>query len=452
VVETTIDVGLQKRAQMAVETMLAREGTAAGVGQAALVILDTTGGIRALVGGRSFAESQFNRAVKARRQPGSAFKPLVYLAAIEQGMTADTVVLDSPIDLAGWSPRNEDGRYRGPTTLRQALAHSVNTVAVRLQQEVGAERVATAARRLGIASRLRPDASMALGTSEVGLLELAGTYAVLAAGGAGVEPHAITRVRLGGGPAVYERHEGRPRMVVAPDTVGIMSAMLNAVIVSGTGRRAAMPRHQAAGKTGTSQDFRDAWFLGYTAHLIGGVWLGNDDGAPMSRVSGGGLPAELWRTVMTAAHEGLTPKPLPAIDLARDDPAPAPVAQTGKTPSRSAARGTHEISATAVPVAVEAQRRGSGSSSSAPRGNPSEPRLPSEPIDPELFRQALGELADDRSPAVVAPEPPTARATAVITPMTPPGFVQGFDAARIREALGRRPAAAGPPMGLGMGK
>jgi penicillin-binding protein 1A len=485
VIETTIDSALQKRAQAAVETLLAREGKAAGVGQAALVVLDTAGGIRALVGGRSFSESQFNRAAKARRQPGSAFKPFVYLAAIEQGMGPETVVLDAPIDIAGWSPRNDDGRFRGPTTLRTALAHSVNTVAVRLQQEIGADKVAAVARRLGIASKLRPDGSLALGTSEVGLLELAGAYTVLAAGGAAVEPHAITRARLAGGPVLYERADGPPRMIVAPDVVGTINTMLNGVIVSGTGRRAALPRHQAAGKTGTTQDFRDAWFVGYTSHLVGGVWLGNDDGAPMAKVAGGGLPAELWRSIMAAAHEGLSPRPLPAIDPLREGPAGPPPAARSASASASptlpqpaaskasaeAGRGHLPTAAAIPPSAPERAARlapvapGASAGAAAPSADrrrlEPRPRMPAGPIDPSLFARALAEDPPRPTPSAttngnaakdaVRNATGTANSSADGAAASPAAAAAGtppFDPSRIRDALGR----PSPPVGrMGLG-
>ncbi len=311
VVETTIDARLQRAAQAAVEQALATEGRAADAQQAAVVVIDTEGRIRALVGGRSFAESQFDRAVRARRQPGSAFKPLVYLAALERGWTPDTLVQDAPVTVAGWSPRNDSGTYQGSITLRQALAQSINSVAVRLQQDVSTSRVISLAQRLGIKSELRPSPSIALGTSEVSVLELTGAYAVLASGGLNVSPHAVRSVRTGGGAVIYARPADRPRILVAPDHVGQMNDMLHAALVSGTGRRALLPRHPSAGKTGTTQEFRDAWFVGYTAHLAAGVWVGNDDGKPMHKVVGGGLPARIWREVMLAAHDRLSPDDLP---------------------------------------------------------------------------------------------------------------------------------------------
>jgi len=330
IVETTIDAGLQHHAQAVVERVLAGQGRSAGASQAAVLVLDTEGRIRALVGGRSFADSQFDRATTARRQPGSAFNPLVYLAAVEQGRSSDSMVQDAPIHVGGWSPRNDTGLYRGAMTLRQALAQSVNTVAVRLQQEVGTPRVIALARRLGLKSELRDSPTLALGTSEVSLLELTSAYDTLASGGLGVHPHAVRRVRTGSGTVLYARAPARQRLLIAPDHVGAMSDMLNAALVSGTGRLALLPRHPAAGKTGTTQEFRDAWFVGYTAHLAGGVWVGNDDARPMRRVMGGGLPAHIWREVMLAAHEGLQPRALPGMKTApgvhvssTDPPAPA---------------------------------------------------------------------------------------------------------------------------------
>ncbi|MEW5963677.1 MAG: PBP1A family penicillin-binding protein [Pseudomonadota bacterium] len=314
VVETTIDADLQRRAHEAVVRHLKARGAALDASQAAMVVLDTDGGIRALVGGRDYAESQFNRATKARRQPGSTFKPFVYLAALEQGLTPESTVYDLPLDIAGWAPRNDNGQHLGALTLRQALAQSVNTVAVRLAVDAGPDRVARIAERLGVTASLRAEASLALGTSEVPLIELAGAYGTFANGGSAIEVHSIRRVRLSSGRVLFARQAPRMRQVVAPRDVASMNDMLNAALVAGTGRRAGLPRHPAAGKTGTSQDFRDAWFVGYTAHLVAGVWLGNDDGRPMRKVVGGSLPADIWREVMLAAHAGKAPLALPGTN------------------------------------------------------------------------------------------------------------------------------------------
>jgi penicillin-binding protein 1A len=311
IVETTIDPNLQRQAQRIVHDAMMGEGRSVEASQAGLVLLDMDGGMRAVVGGRSYAESQFNRALKARRQPGSAFKPFVYLAAVESGLTPDSIVQDLPILGSGWSPRNEGAGYRGAVTLRQALAYSMNAAAARLHMRLGARKTASVARRLGIKSQLHEDASLALGTSEVTLLELAGAYGVFANDGKALEPHVVTRVRTGAGRLFYQRPHAQPRMLVAPAHVAALNDMLSAVLVSGTGQRAALARHPAAGKTGTSQDFRDAWFIGYTTHFVAGVWVGNDDGHAMNKVVGGSLPARLWHDVMTIAHEGLTPSALP---------------------------------------------------------------------------------------------------------------------------------------------
>jgi penicillin-binding protein 1A len=332
VVETTIDAALQRRAGEVVAKELARQGDSLAASQAAVAVVANDGAVRALIGGRSYPDSQFNRAVKARRQPGSAFKPVVYLAALEAGFTPDKVVYDEPVTAAGWTPRNENGRYVGPVSVRDALAQSINTVAVRLLLEVGVKKVWATARRLGIKSEMRRDASLALGTSEVSLLELTGAYGAFANGGYVHEPYAIRRVRTSTGRVLYAKVDARFEPSFAAKHVGAMNDMLAATLVSGTGRRAALPLHPAAGKTGTSQDFRDAWFVGYTAYLTGGVWVGNDHGQAMNKVMGGNLPAEIWRQIMLTAHQSKPPQPLPdgtgtAPSAGRRDD--APVARNG---------------------------------------------------------------------------------------------------------------------------
>ncbi|MGQ0455635.1 MAG: transglycosylase domain-containing protein [Hyphomicrobium sp.] len=311
VVETTLDADLQRRASEIVAASLDKQGTALGASQGALVVLDPDGGIRALVGGKRYADSQFNRAVKARRQPGSAFKPIVYLAALESGMTPETMAYDLPLTIGQWSPRNDNGQFLGEISLRRALAQSVNTVAVRTIRQVGVRKVIAAAQRLGVQSELRDDPSLALGTSEVSLLEMTGAYAAFGNGGVSVEPHAIKSVRLSSGRVLYAREGSRADQAIDPVIVGQMNDMLNAAVTSGTGRRAALRDHPVAGKTGTTQDFKDAWFIGYTSHLTAGVWVGNDDGKPMLRAVGGGLPAEMWRQAMQVAHDGKAPLALP---------------------------------------------------------------------------------------------------------------------------------------------
>jgi len=312
VVRTTIDSSLQAVAEKAVSEELAQKGDKAGVSQGALVSMTPDGAVRAMVGGRNYAESQFNRAVAAKRQPGSAFKAFVYLTALEHGLTPDTVRLDAPIRIKGWSPENYGHEYYGPVSLTKALALSLNTVSVRLTMEFGPQAVVMTAHRLGIASRLEPNASIALGTSEVSMLELVGAYATFANDGMADTPHVIEKITDAKGKLLYSRNEQSAGRVVDPRYVGMMNAMMEQTLAIGTAKKALLPGWQAAGKTGTSQDFRDAWFVGYTAHLVTGVWLGNDDGTPTRHVTGGSLPVDIWSRFMRTAHQGIAPETLPA--------------------------------------------------------------------------------------------------------------------------------------------
>jgi penicillin-binding protein 1A len=311
VVEASIDPALQAAAESALVEEISKHGQKAGVGQGALVAMAPDGAVLALVGGKNYAESQFNRAVAAKRQPGSAFKPFVYLTALERGLTPDTVREDKPIAIKGWRPENYTHEYFGAVTLGKALAMSLNTVSVRLTMEVGATSVVRTAHRLGIASKLEPNASISLGTSEVSVLELTGAYAPFANGGMAVTPHIVRRVKTAGGRLLYERKPYRLGRIVEPGIVAMMNAMLQETLVSGTARQAELPGWPAAGKTGTSQDFRDAWFVGYTGHLIAGVWLGNDDSSPMKKTTGGGLPVDIWSRFMRTAHQGVPVAALP---------------------------------------------------------------------------------------------------------------------------------------------
>ena len=308
-VTTTLDSRLQKAAEETLEWALTGEGAARGAYQGALVALDADGAVRAMVGGRDYGASQFNRATQARRQPGSAFKLFVYLAALEAGWTPDDEIEDAPLTIDGWSPRNYDDRYAGTVSLKYAFANSLNTVAVRLFEQLGRERVVGVARRLGITTALRGDASLALGASETSLLELTQAYGVLANRGRGVWAHGIGEINDAGGALLYRRQGSGPGLVVAAADQRRMVEMLAAVIIDGTGRAAATP-WPAAGKTGTSQEWRDAWFIAFTRDLVVGVWIGNDNGAPMNKVTGGGLPARLWARFMTKALTGAAPRPL----------------------------------------------------------------------------------------------------------------------------------------------
>jgi penicillin-binding protein 1A len=314
VVDTTIDAAMQATAEKALIDVLAQRGEKSGVEQGALVAMTPDGAVRALVGGRNYVESQFNRAVAAKRQPGSAFKPFVYLTAIERGLTPDTVRDDRPIEVKGWRPENFNREYFGPVTLTQALAHSLNSVAVRLTLEVTPTAVVRTAHRLGIASKLEPNASIALGTSEVSVLELVSAYAPFANGGIAVVPRVVERVRTAHGKVLFTRDVRTLGRVVDARAVGMMNQMMRETVASGTARRAEMPGWAPAGKTGTSQDFRDAWFIGYTSQLVTGVWLGNDDNTPTRKLTGGSLPVEVWSAFMKAALRGKSPAYVPATD------------------------------------------------------------------------------------------------------------------------------------------
>jgi penicillin-binding protein 1A len=269
--------------------------------------------VRAMVGGKNYAESQFNRAVAAKRQPGSAFKPFVYLTALERGLTPDSVREDKPVALKGWKPENYGHEYHGPVTLTQALAHSLNTVSVRLTLEVGPGAVAKTAYRLGIASKLDANPSLALGTSEVSLLELTCAYAPFANGGNAITPHVVERVRTRAGKMLYARAPQPLGRIIEPRYVAMMNAMMRETLVSGTAQKAQFPGWPAAGKTGTSQDFRDAWFIGYTGRLVTGVWVGNDDSSPTKKATGGSIPVDVWSQFMRAAHQGVAVASLPGL-------------------------------------------------------------------------------------------------------------------------------------------
>jgi penicillin-binding protein 1A len=313
VVETSINPALQTAAEKALVDELAQKGEKFGVGQGAVVAMTPDGVVRALVGGKNYSESQFDRAIAARRQPGSAFKPFVYLTALEHGLTPDTVRDDKPITVKGWKPENYGHEYFGPVTLTQALAHSLNTVSVRLTMEFGPMAVARTAYRLGITSKLEPNASIALGTSEVSPLELVSAYAPFANGGLAVIPHVVERVRSADGKTLYTRPAQGLGRIVDGRYIAMMNAMMQQTLIAGTAHTASLPGWQAAGKTGTSQDFRDAWFIGYTGHLVTGVWLGNDDSSPTRKATGGGLPVEIWSRFMKTAHQGVAPIGLPGL-------------------------------------------------------------------------------------------------------------------------------------------
>jgi penicillin-binding protein 1A len=297
VVRTTLDPRLQSVVEQRLATLLDGPGVAANVGQGAVVVLDAaTGAVRAMVGGRDWRQSPFNRAVLARRQPGSSFKPFVWLAALEAGSRPDDMVSDAPLRVGSYSPANFEPGFRGDVTLEEALAQSLNTASVRLLLVAGGPKVVAAvAHRLGIADTLPNNATLALGTGEVGVLEMAAAYAAFFNGGYAVTPTAIEDVQANHRPLVLPRppHD----RVVDPDLDAMMVRMLTAVVTRGSGRAAAVPGRAVAGKTGTTQDYRDAWFVGAVGGTVIAVWLGNDDNKPMRNVTGGSLPARLFHDI-----------------------------------------------------------------------------------------------------------------------------------------------------------
>jgi penicillin-binding protein 1A len=325
VIETTIDTVLQLKAEASLRRRLADNGEKLGVSEGAVVTLDPTGAVRALVGGRSYKKSQFNRAVTAKRQPGSAFKPFVYLAAMENGFTPDSVEVDEPVRIGNWTPENYKRKYMGPVSLQTAFALSLNTVAAKLGQAVTPEAIANVARRLGITSPLGSDATLALGTSEVSLLELATAYVPFANGGFGVEAHVVSRILTKDGKVLYQRTGDGLGSVISDTDLGHMNTLFRAVVQEGTGSKARFGDYDIGAKTGTSQDYRDAWFMGFTTHYVTGVWMGNDDNSPTKKVTGGSLPALVWKDVMEEAHKGLPSEALPG--RIADEPPPVVVAQ-----------------------------------------------------------------------------------------------------------------------------
>ncbi|TKB38939.1 MAG: penicillin-binding protein, partial [Mesorhizobium sp.] len=310
VIDTTVDLTLQKLAEQSIRRLIDESGRKLNVTQGALVSIDDSGAVRAMVGGYDYSTSQFDRASEARRQPGSAFKPFVYMAALEAGRTPDSVRNDAPIRIGKWTPENYGGKYYGKVTLATALAKSLNSVAAQLTMEVGPDAVVEAAHRMGIQSDLQSNTSIALGTSEVTPLELTAAYVPFANGGYKPDIHFIQRVTTASGKVLYENNGGSAPRVLKADIVGMMNSMMTGTVEVGTAKKAAF-NWPSAGKTGTSQNSRDAWFVGYTANLTTGVWFGNDDGSPMKKVTGGALPAQAWHEFMVAAHEGLPVRPLP---------------------------------------------------------------------------------------------------------------------------------------------
>jgi penicillin-binding protein 1A len=326
VVETTLDFDAQRAGENAIDAGLAKDGKALKVSQGALIAMDADGGVVAMVGGRGFSDSQFNRTTQARRQPGSAFKYFIFLAAMEKGISPFSVWANAPITIGDWSPGNYKDEYLGPVTLVTAYAKSLNMVAIRLADAVGHKNVLAAARRLGVRSKLEDYRSLALGAQEVTPIELTAAYGAMASGGYRVNPSGITRVRRASGEVVYTRKVAREK-VIEDEALRRMNLLMKRVVDAGTGTRAQIKGYDVAGKTGTGNDYRDAWFIGFTSGIVAGVWVGNDNFAETNRVTGGLLPAGIWRGFMTVALRDVKPQPLAMPDATEPPPSIADVPQ-----------------------------------------------------------------------------------------------------------------------------
>jgi penicillin-binding protein 1A len=319
VIKLSLDLKLQEAAQKAVETGIATMGRDRRASEGAAILVDnSTGAIRAMVGGRDYKKSKFNRATQARRQPGSSFKMFVYAAALEDGLTPGTVRFDMPVTIQNWRPRNYGGEYRGAVTLSEALAESLNTVAAQVGYEIGIPKVTALAHEFGIQSDLHNFPSITLGSDEVTLYEMTKAFGVLAKGGLQMSPYIIEEIRNSKGDLLYSNPAAQAPRIYPEELAGQMNGMLSRVVVAGTGGAARFGGWDIAGKTGTSQEWRDAWFLGYTTRFVGGVWIGNDDDTPMARITGGEMSARIWRSMMEVAHEGIEPEPLPGAKKAEE--------------------------------------------------------------------------------------------------------------------------------------
>ena len=329
VVETTLDSPSEEAAAATAKVVTARYAKQK-VEQAAVVTLDAQGRVRAMIGGVDYDKSPFNRAVDAHRQAGSSWKPFVYLTAMETGLTPDTVRVDEPITIDNWSPNNIEGEgFSGPVTLQKALAQSINTVAARVADEVGRPNVAATAKRLGIDTPISTDPAMALGTSLVEPIQMAQAYAAFADGGQKVQAYGVERIRGANGQVLFQKRLAPPAQVIANPALDELTGMMRTVLTEGTGRRAAIPGYDLAGKTGTTSDYKDAWFCGFTGGLTTVVWMGRDNNQPMRRITGGLAPAEFWHDYMRVVLKKLPSAPIPAGPAILAAPAAIPVSAPG---------------------------------------------------------------------------------------------------------------------------
>lgn len=353
VITLTIDMALQTATHDALNRRIAEESETSAASQASAILIKPDGAITTLVGGLDYKASQFNRVTQALRQPGSSFKPFVFAAALQVGLDPYSVYQDAPVKFGEWEPKNYSPGFFGPITMSEAFAKSLNTVAAIIGNEVGEARIIALAKSFGINSDLRPLPSIALGSQEVSLYELTRAYGTFAKSGERLDPYMILRIEDSRGQIIFERPEYEPVRIYPADLAEDMNAMLARVVQNGTGGNAAIPGWTVAGKTGTSQGWRDGWFIGFTSEMVGGVWVGNDDDSPMNKVTGGGLPAKIWSEIMTNALNDTAISPLAGAEGVI---IPSPVAE---------ARITFYRSLSGAFAAVE-QRTLADASSSAP--------------------------------------------------------------------------------------
>ncbi len=350
-VKTTIDVNLQKQAEQAVESNLRQYGKQKRVNEAAAVLMEPTGAVAAIVGGRDYGKSQFNRATDAKRQPGSSFKPFVYATAMMNGYKPTSVMQDAPITIGNWSPKNYGRSYAGPVTLTNALRRSINTIPVRLAQAMGRDKIVDTAYKMGVKSELLITRSLPLGAAEVTVMDMATGYSVFASGGKKADAHAVLQIVNSKGKIIYDRRKlDPPEQIIPEKAIASMNKMMVTVVEAGTGRRAALPGIRAAGKTGTTSAYKDAWFVGYTGNYTAAVWYGNDSSRATNRLTGGNLPAMTWNAIMTAAHDRVEIKPIPFLSPLPGQPVNVQVAQGGRIKDLKAKRGLQRLS----PQTVEA--------------------------------------------------------------------------------------------------
>ena len=315
IVRTTLDPNIQRAAEIGVELQLRQYGRDYNATQAAMVVMEISGAVRAMVGGRDYGESQFNRAIDAQRQPGSSFKPYVYITALLAGYKPSTIVLDAPLCIGNWCPRNYSGGFAGPVTLINAITRSLNTVAVRVAEAVGRDKIIANMRKMGVVSPIINTRPLPLGAADLTVLEHTRAYAHFASGGMKVESHAALEIKTPLGEVVWTwaKDGGKPVRILPASAVADMNIMLHNAVENGTGRRARIDGVHVAGKTGTTNAWRDGWFMGYSGTFVAGIWMGNDDYSPTRRMTGGSLPAMTWQKVMSYAHQGVEPKQIPGL-------------------------------------------------------------------------------------------------------------------------------------------